>query len=496
MEDSRDSTSLRVYESLLPTALSGPKHDAKCALTTELEMDAVTTTDDLRLWLDAHQLLWRLDEFSALARFHACIHDADEELSTKLRDEVPTGLGAFKRLELTSNGREIGGDVPRWWVFRRESNVQELRDTTHKAFTAVQTLLRSSERTCIDPPTSYQMIIQELSRFLQDHTRELHHLVEYAGGLASKDELAPAILFSYAVWGSTRRGDRSLPAKSQSTSMDRLLCAGELALGIRRQHEPTIYGEWHDLLEEAHSSQRDIQSVISGRRLLHRAQVQIRERLMTYLTQLRDSLRHIDYLCQEYSQREHLYESDHFAKSLLGKVASQSSAVETELWDIKKTLEVWDASGGQKELAAIRFVERVAAFANNRGGVLIIGVADKTHTIVGVRDPESRIKHILRMLNTYADAEADFVKVRAVNVGQAGVKRICVIIVVGETDSPVGVRQKDKSYAYPLRVGPGIDRVSRAALLNRKAHKKGTSFAFTRELNEWVSRPPDCGAPG
>lgn len=470
-----------------PTARRSDTLPSEDRYATEFEMDALTSTDDLHLWLDSHQLLWSLDEFLTLARFHSWIHDAEKDLSTRSNDEVASNLEPFRRLELTSVGREVGSDIPRWWIFTREANVQELHKATLGTFAAAQQLLRASEASRWDAPTSYESIIRQVRQLLHGHSREIELLLEYVASLRAKDKLAPAILFSYAVWGTTRRSERDLPAKSEMSETERLRFAGELAVGIRGQWGATLHRVWNDLVDEAESATQEDQPVaIPVGALLLRSQFQIQKRLTTYFEKVRDSLRHIDTLCQEFFQRENLFADDRFAKSLLQKVSRQPSAVETDLWDIKETLEVWEAPGDRKKAAAIRFVERVAAFANGRGGVLLIGVADKTHEVVGVRDPEDRMKHIQSMISRYAEADSEFVKVRTVDIEQTGVRKTCIVVAVGETESPVGVQLENGSYVYPLRVASGTERISRKELVQRKAHKKGTSFAFTRELNEWV----------
>ena len=451
-------------------------------------LDEITSYNDISSWLIAHQTLWPLDEFRSLGRFHACIDTADVKVESKTCKEEPAdsdGLTAFKRVELTSFGREVGADVPRWWVFAREPNVLELWNDTKLIFPAAQRLVRSAERLCRKPAPAYENIIQELGDFLRRHGSEIEAFLRYANDLSAKYELAPAILFSYAVWGSTRRGDRTLD-RCTAKGVTRLRLAGELALGIQHRMGPTLFRVWMDLIDEAYEAAgEEGYPWVSASTLLHMVQIRIRESVVAYFTKLRDSLRHIDTLCQEFLQREHLYADDRFARRILEKISSQKLTVETDLWDIKEALEMWSAPPPQREAATIKFVEDVAAFANNRGGVLIIGVTNDTHEIVGVDKPENRIKKIEAVLRNYTDAQVDFVRIRAVPF--AGVARPCIIIVVGKTKMPVGVRQLNNSYSYPLRVGPGIERVSRKQISATKAFMKGTEFTFASELAEWVS---------
>jgi Putative DNA-binding domain len=397
-------------------------------------LDEITSYDDINSWLAAHKTLWKLDEFRSLSRFHACIDAADVKIESKICTEEPVepdGLSDFVRRELTSFGCEVGADVPRWWVFAREPHVPEFWNETKQLFLVAQKLVRSAERLCRRPAPNYEHIIRELAEFLRRHGSEIESFLTYADHLSAKHKLAPAILFSYAVWGSTKRGDRTLD-RCTAKGVTRLRLAGEMALGIHHRMGPTLFRVWMDLLDDAYEAAgEEGYPLVSASTLLHMVQIGIRENVVAYFTNLRDSLRHIDTLCQEFLQREHLYADDRFARRLLKKISSQKSAVETDLWDIKEALEMWSAPQLRKEAATIEFVEDVAAFANNRGGVLIIGVTNDTHEIVGVDKPENRIKKIEAVIRKYTDAlVVDFVRIRAVFF--AGVTRPCIIIVVGE----------------------------------------------------------------
>jgi hypothetical protein len=452
-------------------------------------LDEITSYDSISSWLAAHQTLWRLDEFRLLSRFHACIDAADVKIENKTcREEPidPDGLTDFVRKELTTFGREVGADVPRWWVFAREPNVPEFWNETKQLFPIAQRLVRSAERLCRRPAPNYEHIIQELAAFLRSHVSEIESFLAYADHLSAKHKLAPAILFSYAVWGSTKRGDRTIDGCT-AKGVARLRLAGEMALGIHQRKGPTLFWVWMDLLDEAcEAAGEEGYPRVSASTLLHMVQICIRENVVAYFTELRDSLRHIDTLCQEFLQREYLYADDRLATRLLKKISDQKSTVETDLWDIKETLEMWSAPQPRKGAATIEFVEDVAAFANNRGGVIIIGVTNGTHKIVGVDKPENRIKNIEAMIRKHTDAPVvNFVRIRAVPF--AGVTRPCIIIVVGKTDIPIGVRQLNGNYSYPLRVGSGKERVSQKQISETKAYMKGAEFKFASELEAWVS---------
>lgn len=212
--------------------------------------------------------------------------------------------------------------------------------------------------------------------------------------------------------------------------------------------------------------------------------------LTTYFAELRDSLRHIDTLCQEFSRREHIYADERFLVALVNKIAAQPAVIETELWDLKEALDVWGCPREMREAAAVKFAEDIAAFANKRGGVLLIGIRDQSHQIIGVDDVENRIKHMEEMIRNRTDCSSDYFRVRAVQVSTPTAPVMCIVVVVGRTTVPVGVRQTNNSYTYPVRVGPGIERVAYKALLPSKDHMKGTTYEFAAELATWVFGTP------
>ncbi len=60
------------------------------------------------------------------------------------------------------------------------------------------------------------------------------------------------------------------------------------------------------------------------------------------------------------------------------KKSMEDNRIETELWDFKRTLDLWNIKEIQElSKSKIKFCQHIASFANNQGGVLIIGISDK-----------------------------------------------------------------------------------------------------------------------
>ena len=137
-----------------------------------------------------------------LGEIHRILIEASDELRAKSERREP---GKFL---LTEFGEEIGGDEIHWWVFKKEPDLDELRNRTEFTLNAVQRLRELSKVLPSDPPDSYERLISLLEEFALGHQPEIECLHEYVTWLRNRDPLAPTILFTYRVWGSSRRGDR------------------------------------------------------------------------------------------------------------------------------------------------------------------------------------------------------------------------------------------------------------------------------------------------
>lgn len=437
-------------------------------------------------WAAAHRRLWTNPAFLLLGDFHKTIAASSTELRESMVRMPPGDVVRLDTLELTSLGRRIGLDAPGWWVFEEAPDVNRFWNDTKLAFLSAQDLVRGAERFGRILPTVYRGVIDELSSFLDRHVSELNGLARYVQTLASENAFAPAVLYSGAVWGDTRRADRSLEYYSEETAATQTIIAGELAVGVRQRDHISLADAWSDLMEEHADEWEDTDVAMPLDELLRHAHTLIRERLIGYFIGVRDSIRYLDKLCQQYFSQENLHSDSRFLRRLIRKVCTIPPPVETEVWDAKALLNVWHMPANDRELGVVQFAEDVAAFANRRGGILIIGVSD-SRSVVGVTDVENRVKHIANMIRTQTDLREDVIRVHALDVEViAGDIRTCLVIVVGRTIAPVGVRQRNGHFSYPRRVGAGVERVSRDDIAAEKALTTKPAFAFLAELVTWV----------
>lgn len=241
----------------------------------------VTSFDDVSDWVMAHERLRMVQGFATLARFHSIIDDADVRFWQLAKRKNPADIGKFKTLELTEFGRQVGGDSPRWWVLTQDPDVTALWNDTKIAYLAAQKLLLQSKRVARRNLNNYTGLVDQLAEFLTHNERELRALESYADALAAKNELAPAILFSYSVWGSTRRADRTLDGQAYDSADARLQVAGELALGLRHRTWPTLYRVWlHAMDDAAESADPEDYLTVPEVELFQRAEYDVKRALV------------------------------------------------------------------------------------------------------------------------------------------------------------------------------------------------------------------------
>jgi hypothetical protein len=159
------------------------------------------------------------------------------EARTTVKTEVEGAAGVhLVSPELTDFGKEVGRDEINWWVFRKETSVDELRARSQRALDAAQALKRGAQALKHSHPQSCAELLEPLRRFAENHMTEIDALHEYVQWLSARDLMAPKILFTYRVWGSTKRADRwiDVDAKTpEEESPDRIRHFTEIVLGLR-----------------------------------------------------------------------------------------------------------------------------------------------------------------------------------------------------------------------------------------------------------------------
>lgn len=157
--------------------------------------------------IEHHELLM-LDSVLKLGQINFLIQKSSAEIYTKSRikkTKLMHGRLEVSDDKLTEFGNEINFDEIHWWIFRKETNIEDLLERTKKALNSTLKIKRDSDILKRKGYfKSYIETIKKLVEFLEDHDEEIQVLFEYVSWLNEKDVLAPSILFSDKIWRSTR----------------------------------------------------------------------------------------------------------------------------------------------------------------------------------------------------------------------------------------------------------------------------------------------------
>lgn len=408
-------------------------------------------------------------------------------------------LRSANLIEKSRDSEEIGLDEVAWWVFHREINHDELRTHTDNILKCAQALKESSEKLARQQPDSYKELILTLREFAENRREEIERLLNYVRWLEARDPLAPGILFTYRVWGSTRMADRwignspEIPAWADSTL---IRGSTEIVLGIRssghRVHD-VVYGEiQYELMDgmDPEVLSHGSQIFAPESNVVARTAREVYINCAEYFVEVRDSLRQIVLDIGKFEKQKQPIRGDAFWRKFIWK-AVESKKAETQLWDFKETLTMWHVKEPtEKERAKVTFAEDVAALANARGGVLVVGVSDQ-RDIVGLRnssrDRENCLKALEAVLARYVEYPRNIVSLQQVVIPIEDERRLCLVVIVAQTGEPVGVNNGNGRYTYPVRQETGIDRVSRSTLCEQKSRVREDNHDFMNDFRRFVA---------
>jgi len=455
-------------------------------------MFEISTPQRSSILTDAASMLGKLHWY--LLRSSKLMSDERERVF-----EVPSYGLRIERHELTDFGQEVGRDEIDWWINRKEKDTPELHNRTEQALAAAQTLRTKAISLRGFEPASYDELTTKFRGFVESCRAEVAVLYEYVVWLDHKSALAPEILFTYKVWGSTRMTDRAIdinfalstPEEEDSNIILRLT---EIVLGLSDSHSSTVWRAEMDLLGEAYESGAEDDGEeplqIPMHRILRRTANRAIEECIIYFSELRDSLRDIVIHIGKREDTENIVNSDAFWRSFISK-ATVRGRIEHELWDFKETLPMWHAANADARSGAkLTTAEDVAAFANAEGGCLLVGIRNDK-TIAGVGDTERDRENRVKTLN---DALAELIQYprqiwrvhQLLANGTDGKEKLCLVVIVARACEPVGVKNTNGSYSYPVRHGTGITREDPGKLREARIHDKNDNFDFLERLRQFV----------
>ena len=177
-----------------------------------------------------------------------------------------------------------------------------------------------------------------------------------------------------------------------------------------------------------------------------------------------------------------IYNSDSFWENLIGNIINRT---ECKYWDFKQTLEMWKAPSSLKQMKQIDFCEKIAAFANRKGGIIFIGITDKMpRKIIGASNLESKLQSINLIINKWIENHEDFFNIEEIILKDSyGIEKRGIAVIIAQTGEPVGVKNYDGFYSYPVRLETGLYRENFSKIKKKKKAVMNTNFNFLNLLN-------------
>jgi len=400
------------------------------------------------------------------------------------------------RDQSTEFGREVGRDEIDWWINRKETDLAEFSRRAVLALKSAQVLKESSHALKRIEVENYEELVERIKAFATKHSEQIAAVLEFANWLHNKNPLAPSILFTYKVWGSTRLADRIAPITQAAGSLEEeppevMGRLTETAWGFQSRGLYTYVHAAFDIGADFYDDPSNCDLPIPASRVLRRTARQVTDECATFFEFLRNSLRDIERELEERSTRETRITSELFWRSFIDK-ARKSAKAEPLTWDFKETLSFWRAANGDaRRIEKTKFASDIASFANAEGGCLIVGITDD-RKVVGVSDDpreiENRLTATHQAIREHFCYSRDICRILQVSIANNdGVEKICFVIAVPKACEPAAATDGQGSYTYPQRTGAGTIKADKDQLLNARIHEKNDNYGFLDELDQFIS---------
>jgi len=441
-----------------------------------------------------HEVLFS-DATMKLGEIHWALLKSEKAMDSKRWEVTKATIGS--NYEDTDFGKEVGLDEIHWWIFRKETDVDELLAQTERTLVSAQILKIASAKLKTREQASYRALLLTLKDFAEKHRAEVDSLHAYVAWLMNRDLMAPRMLFTYRVWGSTQMSDRRVDVENEENAradIKKRHTLTEIVMGVRQRQE-LVYDKVHNEIGFEIFEGLDPEGIaddatlhIPENAVLRRTGYAVQDNCQAYFKEIRESLRNIVLEVEKFKVQRDLFQSERFWRKFITK-AREARTGESQLWDFKETLTVWQVKNDPaRRQAKITFAEDVASFANASGGVLIIGLNDKRQ-VVGIGEGrllESRLKVARDVIAEYIVNDRDLASFRQVAVGEKGKEKICLVVVVSQSRQAVGVSDGGGRYSYPVRRETGITRPPRDEVQISKLDVKSDNRDFMHKLQQFI----------
>ena len=411
-----------------------------------------------------------------LGKIHWYLQKADTEMRKKVFVQVDKSRRFdINPILLTDFGNDVGFDYIYWWIFKKESNIEELLKRTNDVLIASQILKEDSvllKQKYV--PVDYSDLIRELKDFVEKHKKEIDELYDFVKWIYTKDMLAPCILLTDRGWASSDLGDREVEIVSNTIDEDieKVKECTEVALGLRiKSIYVFIKVYWDETRKIGESFDPEYQSPISvpNKEIIRQTSGIVLENLATYFKSIRDSLRNIILEISKYKSQSELLYSSIFWKSFV--IKAMDITYENQLWDFKTTFQMWQTKNDVQNKYKFDFSEDIASYANANGGILIVGISDSIpRKIIGIQHLEEKLTFTKSVISKYISYNTDFVHFQPIKMlNNDGIEKDCLIIAISQTKEVISVKDVNtKMVAYPKRFETGKQRIDYDSIKSEK----------------------------
>lgn len=382
-----------------------------------------------------------------------------------------------------------------WWVRKNQEKIRIIKEKTEKIIISVKNMkdniikMRSGYL-----PDSYIDFIESLSFFSDKHSTAINQLYDFVLWLKNQDEVYPAVLFSYQEWGSTRRAQRALlgiGANSIEPSEEELAKMIEVVYGLRNHRGLTWKNVYLDIITDL--AENIDPEFFPGKGpsfedVVERAIITCLVEFEIYMTKIRDSLQTIISEIRSISSIETL-KSNKFLIQFISK-AKAVERLEHQLWDFKETISAWNTKKipkKDKEKLESKFAAKVAGFGNSKGGIIIVGIDNKSREILGVSDAENNINRTRIMLDKYCNIDWAELEIKPLPTKNKEGKYVtCLILMIPEIEKVVSIEYPKGKYSYPVRMGCHTYMKDYDYIKEKKGFNIYTNFNFSEEIVNFV----------
>jgi hypothetical protein len=430
-----------------------------------------------------HELILKSKNALRLGQIHCAILVADNAYENKayVQRVVPEGEFDLSSIKLTLFGEESCGNFIQWWVRKKVMLLGDIRKKTEALMPHLDNLKRESLRLSQTlSAEKYVDLIDNIVNFCETHEDDILALEEFVLWLREIDELCPCVLFSHPPWSTSQLSDRYL--KFNECNESRTKRCTEIVTGLWWHGKPTLGYIRDDIESDWAESNEEYQgpSPITYETAFPQANNKILSEFALYFLKIRDSVDLIRSELLSFS-KDDLLKNLEFLRLLISKIVPKY-ALETQLWDLKEIFSAWRNEKDDKlkmDLAC-----NVAAYANSKGGLLIIGIDDKKRQVIGISDPEVRIRQTRSILERFLEPLPKTIEIFPLPVeGKDGTPVNCIIITIPQTKDVIEVKEvASPGTLKPVREDNGIKYKSYKEVSDSKKGILNDNYLFVREL--------------